>query len=166
MIREDYERAEQYTGIELAITVAASLANHMIIVEKLPVGLYTVALDPLTDTVQSFRLPPRKERGQLLQILDVLARIESAEAEQMELPFPEWVQRESVHLSWGATLVMIANQVSEPLLYALQGARQGGLKPTLVLVRGNRTPAAMQQWRLPVVDIWEEEDIERWSRMV
>jgi hypothetical protein len=61
---------------------------------------------------------------------------------------------------------VIANQVSEPLLYALQGARQGGLKPTLVLVRGKRTHAAMQQWRFPVVDIWEEEDIERWPRVV
>jgi uncharacterized protein (DUF58 family) len=166
LIREDYERAEQYTGIELAITVAASLANHIIIVDKLPVGLYTVALDPLTDTVQSFRLPPRKERGHLLQLLDVLARIESAETAQMECHFPEWVQRESVHLSWGATLVVIANQVSAPLLYTLQGARQGGLKPTLVLVRGNRTQATMQQWRFPIVDIWEEEDIERWPRVV
>jgi hypothetical protein len=76
------------------------------------------------------------------------------------------VQQECAHLSWGVTLVIIANQVSEPLLYALQGARQGGLKPTLVLVRGNRTHAARQHWRFPVFDIWEEEDIERWPRVV
>ncbi len=71
MTRDDYDRAEQRTGIELAITAAASLANHIVMVEKLPVGLHTVALDPLTDTVQAFSLPPRKERGQLLHILDL-----------------------------------------------------------------------------------------------
>jgi uncharacterized protein (DUF58 family) len=166
MTREDYERAEQYTGIELAIIVAASLANHIVMVEKLPVGLHTVALDPLTDSVQRFSLPPRKEQGQLLHILEVLARIESAEADQVGIDFPAWVQRQSVHLSWGATLVIIVNQASEALLHVLQSARQGGLKPALVLVRGNRTHPVIKQVNFPVFDIWEEKDIERWPRVI
>ena len=165
LTREDYDRSEQHTGVELGITVAASLARHIVMVEKLPVGLHTVALDPLTDAVQSFSLPPRKERGQLLHVLDVLARIESVEADRAGVHFPEWVQRELVHLSWGATLVIIANQPSEPLLQVLQGARQSGLKPVLVLVRGNRVDPAIVQLAFPVYDIWEEKDIEIWPRV-
>ncbi len=165
MIREDYARAEQYTGTELAITVAASLANHIVMVDNLPVGLHTMALDPLTGGVQSFSLPPRKEREQLLRILDVLARIESAEAAQADMSFPAWVQRESVHLSWGATLVVIVNQLSEPLLHTLQHVRQSGFKPALVLVRGNRNDLAIRQLNVPVIDIWEEKDIEVWPRV-
>ncbi|ETX01155.1 MAG: hypothetical protein ETSY1_08495 [Candidatus Entotheonella factor] len=165
MARDDYDRSEQRTGIELAITVAASLARHMVMVEKLPVGLHTMALDPLTNAVQQFSLPPHKEQGQLLRILDVLARIESVEADQAVMTFSEWVQQQSVHLSWGATLMILTNQLSEPLLQVLQGARQGGLKPALVLVRGNRAHPAIRQLNFPVFDIWEEQDIERWPRV-
>ncbi len=165
MARADYDRAEQRTGIELAITVAASLANHLAMVEKLPVGLHTLALDPLTESVQPFRLPPRKGQGQLMHILDVLARIESVDAVDGFMPFPEWVQQESIHLSWGATLVIVTNKPSEPLLHALQGARQSGLKPTLVFVRGRRAYQAIPRWDIPVFDIWQEQDIETWSRV-
>ncbi len=143
MTREDYDRAEQYTGTELAITVAASLANRLVIGDKLPVGLYTMALDPLTNTVQSFRLPPRKERGQLLNILDVLARIESVDAAQVSLPFPAWVRQESVHMSWGATLVVIANQLLE---LASEHVTQG----TPGRTQANRGPGAWQS--KPCVD--------------
>jgi hypothetical protein len=76
------------------------------------------------------------------------------------------VQRQSVHLSWGATLVIIVNQASEALLHVLQSARQGGLKPALVLVRGNRTHPVIKQVNFPVFDIWEEKDIERWPRVI
>ena len=165
MTRDDYDRAEQHKGVELAITAAASLANHIVMVDKLPVGLHTIALDPLSDAVTPFSLPPRKERAQLLHILEVLARIESIEAAGAPMAFPDWVQQQAAHLSWGATLAIIANRVSEPLLHALQGARRSGLQPIFILVRGNRADPLVRRLNVPVVDLWEAKDIETWRRL-
>jgi uncharacterized protein (DUF58 family) len=47
LYQDDYGRRERYTATELAIVVAASLANHIIVREGLPVGLLTQARDPL-----------------------------------------------------------------------------------------------------------------------
>ena len=41
LYQEDYGRRQRYTATELAIVVAASLANHIIVREGLPVGLLT-----------------------------------------------------------------------------------------------------------------------------
>lgn len=161
MTLSDYDRAEQISGIEMAITVAASLANHMIMIEKLPVGLNTFALDPLTEQERPFNLPPRKERGHLLQILELLARIQSVE----NTDFLGRVRQEALHLTWGATIIIITNQESEALLHTLLGLRQSGFNPSLVLVSNRRTRQFTPQFNFPVFEIWNEKDIELWSSM-
>lgn len=158
----DSNRSKQRLGIELAITVAASLAHHIVAVEKLPVGLHTLAADPLTDAVERFSMPPRKGRDQLRHILEILARIQAAETENLN--FPEWLQQEVVHLSWGTTLAVITHAPSEQLLGVLHGARQSGFTPVLVFIRWHRRHQEMASFAFPAVDIWEEKDIERWTR--
>ncbi len=160
LTRADYDRAEQDPAMELAIVVAASLANHMITHEKLPVGLDTIAMDPLAQEKRYFSLPPRKERAQLLQILEVLARVQPVD----KADFLEYVRRRVVHLTWGATVILITNQESEPLLHTLLWLKRTGFNPTMVFVRPARARQLTTQLEeIPTFEVWGERDVEIWS---
>lgn len=163
MDRADYARySYPDSAIELAITVAASLAHHLLGFEKLPVGLATTAFDPLHQAQQSFYLPPRKGRDQLTQILEVLARVQAA----ANLQFLDRLRQEAVHLSWGTTLIVITSGESEELLETLLLLKRSGFQPTLVLVQ---PPGRLQtrlegvyHLNLPVYRIQREKEIEVW----
>ena len=159
MIAADYERAEQISAVELAVTVAASLANHMIMIEKLPVALNALAHDPLTGEEQHFRLPPGKERGQLLQILEVLARIQPVETGD----FLGSLRQEAVRLTWGATLIIITNRESEPLIQTLLWLQHTGFNPSVVLVGPKRPRQFITTRQIPIFEVWQDKDISTWS---
>ena len=159
LTRADYPRRVQESATEIGIMVAASLANHMIMIEKLPVGLNVRGRDPLAEQETPFRLPPRKERAQLLQILELLARIQPAD----EGDFLESLRQEVVHLTWGATVIIITSQESEPLLHTLLWLRQTGYNPTLVLVGPKESGQTAVQLEFPTFKVWSEEDISVWS---
>jgi hypothetical protein len=53
LAQADYGHRQRYTATELAIVVAASLANHIVVHEGLPVGLVTEARDPLAEILTS-----------------------------------------------------------------------------------------------------------------
>ncbi len=62
--RADYGRPGQADiSIELAIVVAASLAHHALILEDLPLGLVTTAIDPLSKSRENFRLILARRRS-------------------------------------------------------------------------------------------------------
>jgi uncharacterized protein (DUF58 family) len=162
--RTDYARyGYPDSAIELAITVAASLASHMLGFEKLPVGLATTAFDPLSQERRSFYLPPRKGRDQLIQILEVLARVQAA----TDIQFLDRLRREAVHLSWGTTLMVITSGESEELLETLVLLKKSGLQPTLALVqppgRLQTRLERIQNLNLPVYRIQREKEIEVWA---
>jgi uncharacterized protein (DUF58 family) len=164
--RRDYaERGYPEPAVELAITVAASLANHMIAIEKLPVGLTTTALDPLVASEQQFKLPPRKGRGQLMQILEVLARVQNIDDDPY---FLESVRREAVYLSWGTTIILITSHPSVELAKTVLFLKQSGFQVTLVLVdplrkRRQTREEPPQELGIPVFKIRQEKDVEAWS---
>jgi uncharacterized protein (DUF58 family) len=163
MDREDYaEYGYPDPAIELAITVAASLANHMLGFEKLPVGLATRAFDPLSQEPQSFHLPPRKGRDQLTQILEVLARIQTAESTQ----FLDRLRRAAVHLSWGTTIIVITGGESVEMMKTLFLLKQSGFRPSLVVVqpprRLQRRAERIQNLDIPFYRIQREKEIEIW----
>jgi uncharacterized protein (DUF58 family) len=151
-------------AVELAIVVAASLANHIINRESLPVGLYTTGLNPETNDVQDFRLGPDKGQAQLMRILEVLARIER---HPDDVAFATRLQHHALHLSWGATAVIITSMETEELLEQLLVMKRAGYHIALVLVQ----PAAyvypagrlVRKLNLPVIRITGEKDIERWQ---
>jgi uncharacterized protein (DUF58 family) len=152
-------------AIELAVTVAASLANHILSFEKLPVGLVTTANDPLTESRQNFRLPPHPGRDQLLQILEILARVQAAE----ETHFLARVRQEMVYLSWGTTVILITSTESTELLETLLLIKRSGFRPTLVLIQppSRRQTGEADQTRIlgvPVFRIRREREIETWVR--
>jgi uncharacterized protein (DUF58 family) len=159
---EDYQQRRRYTATELAIVVAASLANHIIVRERLPVGLTTEAWDPLVDEKARFFLSPRSERAHLMSLLEVLARVQVAPA----TPFAELVRRESMHLPWGATLAIIAGRESEPLFDALAYLRRAGFAVALILVQPVRPSVELRQQGdllgVPVHQVWQEQDLETW----
>lgn len=161
--REDYARRTWYGATELAIVVAASLANHVILREKLPVGLLVKAWDPLAEDTVTFSLPMRSERAHLMSILEVLARAEIAP----DTAFVDLLRRHSVKLPWGSTLVVVTGRGDDALIDTLVHLRRAGFAVSLVLVQpGDPTDALQDQASLlgiPVHRVWREADLEVWA---
>jgi uncharacterized protein (DUF58 family) len=156
LTREHYEGRRRYTATELAIVIAASIAHHVVVNEGLPVGLATEGWDPLSDAHARFFLPPRSERAHLMSLLEALARIEVAEG----TPFPELLRRESVNLTWGATLAVIAGRESEALFDTLVYLRRAGFAVALILVQPTYVSQDLRRRTgllgLPVHRIWKD----------
>jgi uncharacterized protein (DUF58 family) len=159
----DYRQRQRYTATELAIVVAASIANHIIVREGLPVGLITEAWDPLLEQKTRFSLPPRTERAHLMSLLEVLARVQVAET----TPFVDFLRRESVNLPWGATFTIITGRESEALFDTLAYLRRIGLAVTLILVQSGRPSGEWQRRTdllgVPIHRVWKEQDLEAWG---
>ncbi len=157
-----YEARYRYTATELAIVVAASVANHIVTHDKLPVGLATEAQDPLLDDRARFSLPPRAERSYLMSLLEVLARAQVVK----DAPFTDLLRRESVRLAWGATLLVITGRESAGLFDTLLYLRRAGFTVALALVQpGRPSPKLRQradQLNLPVHRVWRQKDLETW----
>ncbi|MBS3783735.1 MAG: hypothetical protein KGY78_04755, partial [Anaerolineae bacterium] len=153
-------KSRRYTATELGIVIAASMANHIIVREGLSVGLATEAWDPLSERRTRFFLPPRSERAHLMNVLEVLARIEVLEGAN----FPDLLRRDSVKLSWGATLAVIAGQESEELLDTLVYLRRAGFAVSLVLVQPTYPSQELRrradQLSVSVHRVWKEQDLE------
>ncbi len=160
--QEGYERRQRYTATELAIVVAASIANHIVVREGLPAGLATEAQDPLLDRQARFFLPPRSERAHLMSLLEVLARVQITSA----APFVDLLRRESVNLPWGATLTVITGRESEPLFDTLVYLRRAGFAVALILVRSPFPSAELRKRAallgVPIHRVWTERDLEAW----
>jgi uncharacterized protein (DUF58 family) len=157
-----YERRQRYTATELAIVVAASIANHIIVREGLPAGLATEAWDPLSDDRARFFLPPRSERAHLMSLLEVLARVQIAPGTSLA----DLLRRESVKLSWGTTLSVITGRESEELFDTLVYLRRAGFAVALILVQPAHPSAQLQKRAdllgVPIHRVWRERDLETW----
>jgi uncharacterized protein (DUF58 family) len=162
MDQEDYERGQRYTATELAIVVAASIANHIVTSEKLPVGLATEARDPMVNDQAYFFLPPRPERTHLISLLEVLARAQAASGTS----FAELLRRASVNLTWGATLTVITGRESKVLFDTLVYLQRAGFAVALVLVQPGRPSAELKKraglLNVPIHRVWRESDLETW----
>jgi uncharacterized protein (DUF58 family) len=162
MDRDGYGQRQRYDASELAIVVAASLANHIVVQEGLPVGLMTQALDPLVDETVRFYLAPRRERAHLMHVLEVLARIQMAQG----VPLAGLLRRGRGGLSWGSTVVVITGKETTALFDNLVQLRQAGFAVSLVLVKPGRPSAGLQQQAarvsVPIHRIWHENDVSVW----
>ncbi|MGQ0600142.1 MAG: DUF58 domain-containing protein [Anaerolineales bacterium] len=158
---ESYDMRGRHDAVELAITVAASIANHIIVRERQPVGLATEAHDALHDTHTRFVLPARGERAHLMAVLETLARVHMASA----FSFTEFLRAQRPHLPWGTTLIIITGRDTPELLDTLALLRQAGFPLALILVQYVRATQAMQQraaiLRMPLYHVWHEDDAEK-----
>ena len=165
MERDDYSQRQWYTATELAIVVAASIANHVISQKRLPVGLTTEAWDPLQDQQAHFFLPPRPERAHLMSLLEVLARVQLTPGTSS---FVNLLRRESVNLPWGATLTVITGRESRALFDTLVYLKRAGFAVALILVQpqpahpSTGLPDRTELPGVPVHRVWTEQELEAW----
>jgi uncharacterized protein (DUF58 family) len=163
MDRANYGRSGRAAiAIELAIVVAASLANHIIVNEDLPTGLFATGRDPITERQESFQLFPNRGRGHLMQILEVLARVEATS----DTLFLEQLRQQAVHLSWGTTIIIITSQPSTALLNSVLLLKRSGYRAVLVLVQpvgyADASDGHAQDLKVPTFYVKREKDIEAW----
>ncbi len=157
----DHRRGQIEKATELAIVVAASIANHLV-ERRQAVGLSTNGRDPLADAPRAITLPPAKGRAHLMGTLDILARVEASDT----FPFVDLLRRESLHLPWGATAVVITGTETDDLFGALLGLQRKGLNVVLVLVDPQTafspTRRRAQQVGFQAYALWRERDLDIW----
>jgi len=125
--RHDGDNEEE--EFELGISTAASIAN-CIIEQGSPVGLFVNTR--LADSGQPAKIPPGSGAGQLVHILETMAKI----TPHTSSPAAEFVQNERRGLPWGTTLIFILSRPSESLKGLLTNLGINGHK-LLVLQIGN-----------------------------
>lgn len=158
-----YSLRGRYDVSELAVVVAASLANWLITARQ-AAGLVTNGGDPMFNQQPPPPLPPRRGRGHLLRILETLARVKAADT----LPITRLLQQQTAHLSWGGTLVIITSQIDDALFDGLFKARRNGLNAFLIQCG----PAAdfdpirrkAQYFGYPIHQVLDERDLDTWRR--
>lgn len=159
--REDYDRRVFYEATELAITVAASLANW-IVGRRQSVGLLANGHDPLAEAGQSALIPARKGRQHLMRLLEVLARLQVVAG----WPFTELLQSSIPQLSWGTTLVILTGRIDDALFDHLFRAQRAGLNTVLVAcgpvpsLRESRQKA--HRFGIPLYHFQTERDLDQW----
>jgi uncharacterized protein (DUF58 family) len=157
--RRGYSQETRFVAPELAIVVAASIANHITTYDGLAVGLATEATDPLVNEPNHFFLTPRSGRGHLMSLLEILARVQLCDASS----FSTLLRHESVRLSWGGTMVVITGRESESLYEGLVHLRRTGFAVALILVQPRRPSPELQARAnllgVPVYRVWREADL-------
>jgi uncharacterized protein (DUF58 family) len=168
----EYPQRQRLDSSELAIVVAASLANW-ISAQKESVGLIANGIDPLSELEPQDEqveaadkvfqaIPPARGGRQLMRILDVLARVQLGET----LPAAERLRQEYVGLSWGTTLILICGQMDEALFDELFQLRRAGLNVVLVLVGRIADFSSLQHrashFHFPLYSILTTKDLDMW----
>ncbi|HVC35492.1 MAG TPA: DUF58 domain-containing protein [Chloroflexota bacterium] len=164
----EYNRSYVYSASEMAIVVAASIANHLASLRQ-EVGLLTNGIDPADPHVGALAgYLPRKGRAQLASILELLGRV-TVVAEQ---PFLPALRAEVKRLPWGATLVVVTPRETEELLETALPLRRAGFNVVLIYVDyPNPEPFEAAHQRAAMLGmrahrVWREEDVDVWRRQV
>jgi len=126
---QEYDPRTRFDATELAIVVAASLANWHIS-QRQAVGLAVNGYDPSGVSPAPITIPVRRRRSHLMRLLDLLARVEPSET----TPLATSIRRERVSLAWGTTLLVITGSVDETLFAALLQTQRAGMNIVLILV--------------------------------
>ncbi len=168
----DYDLHSRFNNTELAIVIAASIANW-VAQHKQAVGLTTNGQDPLialkADTTSGIKnlpiakpVPSRKGQSHLMRILDILARVRADET----IPFIDLLRKESIHLSWGTTLILITPKADDEFFDQLFQVRREGLNLVLIMVgQAGNYPTILQRaqtFKIPIYRITRERDLDIW----
>ncbi|MFQ5968251.1 MAG: DUF58 domain-containing protein [Acidimicrobiia bacterium] len=129
--RDNYAHTRHWSGPELGITTAASLATHIVNREGLAVGLVCTGFDPLDEGQVEVVIPPRSGSSHLMRVLEILARIQSTR----EPGFSELIRRSEHQLPWGATLGVITGALTSELANTMANLRAQGFMVCLLLIQ-------------------------------
>jgi uncharacterized protein (DUF58 family) len=159
----DYPIRSRIASSELAIIIAASLANWVVSKQQ-TVGLFVNGNDPLAVGGNPQFLSTRSGRGQLMQILDVLARINVDDRPN----FTDLFRNQRIHLPWGTTLTVITGMVDEALIGELYQSRRMGLSIILILAgavpKANEITKMAAVFGISVINIVRERDLDIWRK--
>lgn len=119
--------------LERGISVAASVASNAIS-HRYQVGLLANGCWPQSD--QPLKVLPSRSPDQLTRILEALAAVSSVPTIAIEA----LLNKESAHLPWGATLVVITAVLSEELLAVIDRLKTAGRRLVLVCLTEDLLP--------------------------
>ncbi|HMB22409.1 MAG TPA: DUF58 domain-containing protein [Anaerolineales bacterium] len=160
---EDYYYRSLIDSTELAIVIAASVANW-IAGKKQTVGMMVNGRDPLSADGRPQVTPPRKGKRHVMRLLETLARIETTTDSDL-VPL---IQQQRYQLAWGTTLIVITGRAGDALLDELYQARRWGQNSVLILTGRDVQDKEVRQragfFGIPVVSIATEHDLDRWTR--
>ena len=165
--REAFETRHYYQYSEWAIEVAASLAAHLVN-QRQAIGLATNGYDPLEGGTLKFDdesgrlldttgnvvsdenaviqptnfIPPRTGRRHLMQVLELLARIESKRTKTW---FADFASRATLNLSWGTTVLVVSPACDEKITGTLHRLLRSGYNPVLLCVQPMREFGRIRQ---------------------
>ncbi len=163
---EGYNRRSRFDDTELAVVVAASIANYVTTLKQ-SVGLLTNAKDAVRPASAkehpAIFVPSRKGRQHLIRILETLARVQTSEH---AVPFPDLIQNQIAQLPWGTTLVLITGKPDELLFDSLFRARRAGMNAIAVLAGVSSGLSDFkrraEQFGLVVHSVEREKDLNKW----
>lgn len=159
---EDYEVNSRASSMETAVVTAASIAAWAV-QHRQPVGFASNGRDPLGDGQAPHPLPPRAGSGALMQILDLLARIQPGET----FPCADLLRRVGAELTWGTTLALVTGMLSADLLSEMFRLQRRGIQifvtPIGPLPNQQAIHRRAQQFGIPVYPILHEQDLEVWQ---
>ena len=167
----EYSAAERLIATELGVTIAASISVHLV-EQRQAVGLVSNGRDPLQDMDAGSSalpvapvLPLRKGREHLMDVLDLLARIEVA-PEGDAAPFLDLLNRHSMRLPWGSTAVIVTPREADGLLDTLLTLRRRGMAVILVTTCTDRhfaeTVRRADQIGVRAVEVISEQGMDVW----
>lgn len=158
----DYHYKTRIASTELAIVIAASLANW--VTEKQgAVGLFVHGNDPLDNNSNTPLIAARAGKGHLMRILDLLARVKVEEREGFDASLRDhWIS-----LPWGTTLTVISGDANDTLLKQAYQSKRGGMNVLLILV-GTVLQIEDIKYKagfygIPLVNIHHEGDLDIWQ---
>lgn len=130
--------------LELTITVAASLANKAL-EDGYMVGLQVNAVvsSDKRNAEGAVRLPPSRDPGQFMRILESLARVKGWSG----IPMEDLIRAQRRSLPIGATLVVVTGVVTDDMLDILLALRRAGNPITLVETVGSERAAGLARHR-------------------
>ncbi len=126
---------------ELGISTAASIANYCI-KQDIPAGLFVNS--QLVASGQPIRIPSASTMGQLLNILEALAKVTPLPGDSFECFF----EGERSNLPWGTTFIFILSKLSEHFSKLLINLKDSGHKLSVLQVGDNikERPEHMAIW--------------------
>jgi uncharacterized protein (DUF58 family) len=161
---EDYYYRTRIDSTELAIVIAASIANWIVDKKQL-VGMMVNGRDPLVTEGRPLSLPPRKGKRHMMNLLETLARVQIIENSAL-VPL---LGQQRYHLAWGTSLIVITGKLSDALLDELFQARRSGQNAVVILAGGGETGDESSRRRanafgIQVFSFATERDLNIWTR--
>lgn len=162
---DEYHYRYRYDATELAITTAASVASW-VVRRKQQVGFWTNGIDQLSLDGKARPILPHKGHGHLMRILEILARIKIGDVD----PYSHFLNRNTVQLGWGTTLILISGSADQGLFDQMIRSRRMGLEVVLVICGAVSDFRAIHQrarhFGIKAYHFEREKDLDIWRRPV